>query len=222
MLPLSELPKPVLILEDEINMQVRLENILFQLGYVPIDIQVTHCLKEAFEAIAAGAYKLALIDLGLPDGNGIQVIEQLHQHQPKCLMLVISAWSTQQLILQAIQAGASGYFLKERDDVEVSLAIRSLLRGGAPIDPFIAQHILKNLNQPTKKIEYSHKKELLSARELEILQLVAEGLSNKEIAEKISISRYTVECHIKHIYKKLSTSGRSKAVYVARDIGLLP
>lgn len=216
------LPIPVLIVEDDGVMQKRLKTILLSLGYEEEYLLFTNTLQSAVELINQQPISFALVDLGLPDGNGISFIEQLRAQDPTSLILVFSGWTTPSSIISAIQAGATGYVLKERDNFEVTLSISSLLRGGAPIDPFIAQHILAQMVSSPKKVEATEEKNILSIRELEILQLVAEGLSNKEIAEKIHISRYTVECHIKHIYRKLSVSGRAKAVHTARDIGLLP
>ena len=214
------LPVPVLILEDDAVMQQRLEKILVELGYQSEHLLFCFNLAEAVSTLEKQPISLALVDLGLPDGNGISFIEKLREQDPTSLILVISAWSVQNLIFGAIEAGATGYVLKERDDFEVTLALHSLLRGGAPIDPFIAQHILAKVINVPKKIE-DDKPQILSPRELEILNLVAEGLSNKEIADKTFISRYTVECHIKHIYRKLSVSSRAKAISTARGIGLL-
>ncbi|MEG2431846.1 MAG: response regulator transcription factor, partial [Acinetobacter sp.] len=111
-------------------------------------------------------------------------------------------------------------------DVEVALAIRSILRGGAPIDPFVAREILKQISIPTISGTVEHNRpaadqETLTQREQEILSLVAQGLSNREIAEQLCVSRYTVESHIKHIYRKLSVSKRTKAVSTARHLGIL-
>ena len=88
---------------------------------------------------------LALIDLGLPDGHGNDFIRYVKQYDASIGILVISAWSTEDAIFEALKSGATGYVLKERDDAEVLLSIRSILRGGAPIDPFIAREILKQM-----------------------------------------------------------------------------
>src|SRR5690606_21662708 len=92
-----------------------------------------------------GPVGLALVDLRLPDGNGQSLIEELRAEDPGLGILVVSAWSSEELILSALRAGATGYVLKQRDDFEVMLSIRSVLRGGAPIDPFIARRILQLL-----------------------------------------------------------------------------
>ena len=223
------LPVPVIIVEDEPLIQKRLTDILIDIGYSISDLRFAQNLSQAKEQLRLNSASFALVDLGLPDGNGIEFIEILKNYDPTITILVISAWSNEDSILNALSAGATGYVLKERDNLEVSLSIRSVLRGGAPIDPFIAQKILKRLQLNEKSDEKKSSTDLkaydnenvLSKRELEILELVSQGLSNKEIAEQLNISRYTVESHIKHIYRKLVVCNRAKAVDTARSLGLL-
>ncbi len=220
------LPVPVLIVEDETLIQERLKKILAELGYSKDMLIFAKNLQQAFVEIEQQPVSLALVDLGLPDGNGIELIEKLHAQDSNAMILVISAWSTQESLFSAIKAGATGYVLKERDDVEVKLSIRSILRGGAPIDPFIAQEILKQISAAVILAVADQKiidadMELLTSRETEILNLVAQGMSNREIAEQLFVSKYTVESHIKHIYRKLSVSKRTKAVSAARSLGIL-
>jgi len=220
------LPVPVLIVEDEYVIQCRLKNILKDLGYSDEVLLFANNVREAEYLLQQEPFCLALIDLGLPDGNGISIIEKIHELGSQTLILVVSAWSTQDSLLKAIKAGATGYVLKERDDTEVSLAIRSILSGGAPIDPFIAREILKQISssEPSSSLEQivlDPEQESLTQREKEILSLVAQGLSNREIADELCVSRYTVESHIKHIYRKLSVSKRTKAVSTARHLGIL-
>lgn len=223
----SLLPMPVLLVEDEPLMQRRLLRVLEALGYAADAIEVVSNLAQARAHIREQPAAMALVDLGLPDGSGITLIEELRAADPAMSILVISAWSTEDVILGALNAGATGYVLKERDDMEISLSIRSVIRGGAPIDPFIARRILDLLPaQPLDPAQVNDNNGdaaiRLSSRESEILHLVAEGLTNREIAERLFISRYTAECHIKHIYKKLAVSSRTRAVSLARQRGLLP
>ena len=222
------LPVPVLVVEDEEIIQLRLRKILLDLGYAKDVLLFAKNVKEAFDILQQQPISLALIDLGLPDGHGTEIIEKIRAYESNALILVISAWSTQESLFSAIKAGATGYVLKERDDAEVLLSIRSILRGGAPIDPFIAREILKQIavleTEPQTEAETSSNdadQGLLTIREKEILGLVAQGLSNREIAEKLFVSRYTVESHIKHIYRKLSVTKRTKAVSAARSLGIL-
>lgn len=218
----SLLPAPVLVVEDDALMRQRLARVLGEIGYADEAVNFAVNLAEARVHVSQQPVAMVLVDLGLPDGNGIELIRELRAQEPALWILVISAWSTEEAILGALRAGATGYLLKERDDLEVSLSIRSVLRGGAPIDPFIARRILTLLpSEPLHKPADSGDSEALSVRESEILEWVSRGLSNREIAEQLTISRYTVECHIKRIYRKLAVSSRTRAVNEARQRGLL-
>ena len=220
---------PVIIVEDEPLIQIRLKQILYNLGYQSEDLYFAQNIAIARALLEKHSVSFALVDLNLPDGNGIEFISTLSQYDPTIPILVISAWSTEDAIFNALSAGATGYVLKERDDLEITFSIRSILRGGAPIDPFIAQKILKQLQFNENNIITTVEKNpltlenggMLSKRELETLELVSQGLSNKEIANALNLSRYTVESHIKHIYRKLAVRNRSKAVDTARNLGLL-
>ena len=219
--PESVLPAPVLVVEDEPLLQQRLRGVLLALGYAPDALLFAATLAEARACLAQQPVALALVDLQLPDGNGCDLIVQLRADDPGLGILVVSAWSSEDAILGALRGGATGYVLKERDDVEVQLSIRSVLRGGAPIDPFIARRILELLPVPAPAAVGTAPAEALSEREGEILRLVADGLSNREIAEQLFLSRYTVESHVKRIYRKLAVSSRTGAVSAARTRGWL-
>ena len=216
-----DLPLPVLILEDDALMQQRTEKLLLELGYSSNHFLYAQSIKEAKKLISENNVGFALIDLGLPDGSGIEIIEYL-RNVSNAPILVISTCNTQESILHTIQKGATGYFLKEREDFEILLSIRSAIRGGAPIDPFIAQQILKKISfESIENTSSSNQNELLSKRENEILNLVAQGMSNREISKSLFLSKHTIECHIKNIYRKLSVNNRSKAIHTARNLGLL-
>ncbi|TAL94086.1 MAG: response regulator transcription factor [Paraburkholderia sp.] len=225
----SILPSPLLVVEDEPLMQERMRGILATLGYTDEALMFAGSISAAQALLADQPFAMALIDVGLPDGNGIDLIRSLHERDPAMPILVISAWSTEHIIVTALQAGATGYLLKERDDIEISLSVRSALRGGAPIDPFVARRILDLVGtaapSSTPEVVTAPRTVTaspLSTREIEILSLVGKGLTNREIAGLLSLSRLTVECHIKNIYKKLAVHSRTQAVFEARTHGLLP
>jgi DNA-binding NarL/FixJ family response regulator len=217
----SILPAPVLVVEDEPLFQRRLGDVLRQLGYAPDALLFAASISEACALLATQPVALALVDLMLPDGNGRELIQSLRAQDPGLGILVVTAWSSEDDILGALRAGATGYVLKERDDFEVMLSIRSVLRGGAPIDPFIARRILELLPARSAPAEQPPVGEALSEREREILQLVANGLSNREIAARLFLSHYTVETHVKRIYRKLAVSSRAMAVRTALARGEL-
>lgn len=225
-IPATALPVPVLMVEDDPLMRQRLLRILAGLGYAENSIEVAVSVSTARARIAGAPIGLALVDLGLPDGNGVELIALLRKKAPELCILVVSAWSTEEHILAALRAGATGYVLKDREDMEIALSISSVLRGGAPIDPFIARRILElvpvGAGESGSQQGADAEAVSLSPRETEILHWVAEGLTNREIAEQLFISRHTAECHIKNIYKKLAVSSRTRAVNEARQRGLLP
>ncbi|MDR2212961.1 MAG: response regulator transcription factor [Pseudomonadales bacterium] len=219
------LPSPVLIVEDNSVMQERLRAILIMAGYPPESLFVAGDMARARAAHVEQPFAMALIDIRLPDGSGIDLIREWHEDDPALPILVVSAWSTGALIVSAIQAGATGYLLKQRSDDEITQAIHSALRGGAPIDPFVARHILKLVGDvPPVDAAPSEapQNRSLTDRQIEILRLVNRGLTNKEIAKCLDLSHMTIATHIKSIYKKLAVSSRTEALFVGRAHGLLP
>ncbi|WP_198085952.1 response regulator transcription factor [Variovorax sp. E3] len=227
---------PALIVEDDPAMQERLRYVLSTLGGDDERIAVTDTVAGAQQLIDAHGYGVVLVDIGLPDGSGVELIGWLQAHHPGIPAVVISAWRTEEIIFAALRAGAIGYLLKERDDLELSIALRSIEQGGASIDPTIARRILSWLATtqspaapppvpasapPADSVAPGEPPAALTARERKILELVSQGLSNRDMAETLSISRLTVECHTKNIYRKLAVNSRTEAVFQARRHGLL-
>ncbi|MDR6889354.1 MULTISPECIES: response regulator transcription factor [Variovorax] len=217
---------PSLVVEDDPAMRERLGRVLAMLGYGEPQIAWADSVASAKELLGSRSFGIALVDIGLPDGSGIELIGWMQATHPKVPAVVISAWRAEETIFAALRAGAIGYLLKERDDLELSIALRSIEQGGAPIDPAIARHILAWLaTQMATPVMAAHAPAplavALTPREQKILELVAQGLSNRDMAESLSISRLTVECHTKNIYRKLAVNSRTEAVYQARRHGLL-
>jgi len=223
----SILPSPLLVVEDEPLAQVRLRGVLGSLGYSTDALVFADSIARGEALLRESPFAMVLVDVGLPDGNGVDLIRRLHARDPALPILVISTWNTERVIVDALQAGATGYVLKEREDDEIAISIRSALRGGAPIDPFVAKRILELITQkePAPALppvpEHGVRSDLLSARETEILLFVSRGLTNREIASLLSLSRFTVECHIRNVYKKLAVNSRTQAVFEARVLGFL-
>ncbi len=213
----------VLIVDDDPGVCTRLTRLLGEAA--GDELVVTHAgsIAEARQRLQAETYSLALVDMTLPDGSGIELIQTIGNECPDLATVVVSAFAEEKTIVSALQNGAIGYLLKERDDLELVLSLRSLLRGGAPIDPLIARHILGLIAPPVVQ-EPVIEKDLpvqLSQRELEILQMVSRGFSNREISELLGLSKLTVEAHNKHIYRKLSVKSRTQAVFEARAMGIV-
>lgn len=225
---------PAIIIEDHDAVRLRLAQVLRVLGVAQDRIRFAADCASAKQALGESRYALALVDVGLPDGSGIDLIHWLRARAPQTLAVVISTFGTQDQIIQALHAGAVGYLLKEREDFEIAMALRSIQQGGAPIDPFVAKHILGLVASPallppgTAAVDEAgasessqQPTERLTRREEEILTLVAQGLVTREIAERLSRSPLTVDGHVKSILRKLQVSTRTKAINQARAMGLL-
>ncbi len=162
---------------------------------------------------------VALVDLGLPDGNGIEFIRAIQDRQSDTAVLVITAFGDEKNVVQAIEAGATGYLLKERDADHVSESILTVLNGGSPISPSIARYLLKRFQEPEESEDTN--KVALTKREEEVLRQIVKGFSYKEIGENLDLSVHTVTSHIQHIYRKLSVRSRGEAVFEAIQLGLV-
>lgn len=218
---------PTLIVEDNGPMQQRLRRLLVELIGSDTRIATADSIAAAKAQLTKDAKGMALIDIGLPDGSGIELIAWLHEHCPQVTTVVVSAFGDEETVLAALRAGAIGYLLKEREDIELRVALQSIQRGGAPIDPFVARRILALLATPSTPATTATARratasdDTLSERESEILQLVARGYSNREIAELTALSRFTIEGYTKAIYRKLAVGSRTAAVFEAKSRGLL-
>jgi DNA-binding NarL/FixJ family response regulator len=164
-----------------------------------------------------GRAAAALVDLGLPDGNGIDFIHLVAAGAAAPAILVITAFGDEKNVVSAIEAGATGYLLKERDPAHIADLIMTVLEGGSPVSPSIARHLLKRFREPMA----GRTAVALTEREEEVLRLVVKGFSYKEIADGLGLSVHTVTSHIQHIYRKLSVRSRGEAVFEAIQMGLV-
>ncbi len=169
---------------------------------------------------------LILVDITLTDHNDHELIHWIHNHLPNTVMMVMATCAHQDSIVTALRAGAVGYLLKERADDELIQALMTMAKGGASIDPFVAKRILQALhllpsNTRHTALSNTCPSTLLSNREKIVLQWVSQGLTNKEISLHLSLSRHTIDTHIRNIYRKLAVSRRTQALKAAKQLGLL-
>lgn len=214
----------ILIIDDDAASLARLARLVSELlvEQAP-QIHTADNLGNARELLQTRHVDLALVDMQLPDGTGVELIGWMQQHVPQLQAVIVSAFAEEEAIFAALRAGAVGYLLKDRDDIELSIALRSLQRGGAPIDPMIARRILALLPPVQAPVVAPAAPSVhLSERELGILTHVAQGYGNREIAELLGLSRLTIDAHTRNIYRKLAVGSRTAAVYEARAMGLLP
>lgn len=211
----------VLLVEDDARTRARLARAIAAHAELRLLAAVGGC-AQARAQLARAVPNVLLTDLGLPDGSGIELIQEISRAHPQTRSMVISVFGDERHVVEAIRAGASGYLLKDASDREIGRAILDLMAGGSPISPAVARYLLKHLQPPIVAVKPEKGIiEALSARELDVLQLVADGSSYAEIGAQLFISINTVGTHIKHIYDKLAVNSRGKAVREAEQLGLL-
>jgi DNA-binding NarL/FixJ family response regulator len=157
-----------------------------------------------------------LMDIGLPKMSGVECTALLHQALPQTPILIVTVFNDSNRIFKALQAGASGYLLKEVVNEELIQAIAAVTHGDAPMSGAIALKVIEYFRRPTVSVEEDTK---LSAREEEMLTWLARGYSNKEIGDHLAISINTVRTHLQRIYKKLHVRGRMEAVAKHKSVG---
>ena len=175
---------------------------------------------EILKALEASRPDVLLVDLGLPDGDGIDVIREVARRWPRVLMMVITVFGDEARVVGAIKAGATGYLLKDDAADGIAGAIRQMLEGGAPISPGIARHLIRQL-RPSAALPESEIRIKLSPREVDVLTLASKGYSYAETASALGLSASTVGSYTKTIYEKLAVGSRSEAVFEATRLGLI-
>ena len=170
---------------------------------------------EAVRSLEKLETDIVLMDLGLPGLTGVEAITELSKRASPPLMMAHTVFDDRDTVLSAIKAGASSYVLKGSAPRELIEALHALKAGGAPMSPRIARAVLRELQQAPSQPDR------LSPRERQLLKLVDEGLTYKQIAERLSVSPHTVHSHIKNIYEALQASSRGEALATARKRGLI-
>ena len=181
-------------------------------------------VAEAVDWLSAHQCDLLLTDLGLPDGSGLSIIEACRRLHPEADIMVTTSSRDEDQVLACIEAGASGYVLKEAGYQDVIRALLEVRSGGSPISPVIARKVLTRMRRqalPPALQTAEGAWHSLTRREAAILELIARGTSYAKVAAALGLSIGTVQTHIKHIYGKLSVHSRGEAVYEARRRGLL-
>jgi len=213
----------ILLIEDDAPVRMRLARTI---GEWPRGRLVGACgnLADAAQVIDHIPLDLLITDLNLPDGNGVQAIRRLRERQPAAEAMVISVLADDRTVIGAIEAGATGYLLKDSDPIDIVKSIGELLAGRSPISSAIARTIVRRLGgRPvqTAEVDNAESSQALTPREMDILWGIAKGFTYGELAERLGISKQTVPVHIRNIYRKLQTNNRSEAVYEASRRGLI-
>ncbi|MEO9147828.1 MAG: response regulator transcription factor [Burkholderiaceae bacterium] len=216
----------VLVVEDEPEFMRRFADaVLADAGLEPAGVVSTG--GAAIALLDAAAPDAMLVDLGLPDISGVEVICHATGHHPDCDVMVVTMFGDDAHLMASIEAGATGYLLKDATEQRIAAGIHELRAGGSPISPIIARRVLSRFlvsvtpGAPDAPATAWPEPSLLTERETEILRLTAEGLGFDTIGGLFQISPHTVVAHVKKIYRRLALHSRSEAVYEASQLGLL-
>jgi len=223
--PPEPLPIHVAIVEDDPGFR----DALSQVVQAAPDMRlagVAGTRAEGLTLLSNPAADVLLVDLGLPDGSGIDVIRAATLHWPSCSIMVSTNFGDETHVMRSIEAGAAGYLLKDSSPSKMIDEIRSIASGGSPISPIIARQILARFRQGSASSTDSQEpaaesSTLLSAREKEVLGFITQGFTTLEIAKLMQLSHFTVRTFVRRIYSKLKVTSKAEAIYEARTLGLL-
>jgi DNA-binding NarL/FixJ family response regulator len=229
-------PIRVVLVEDDVHFQGQVMQAVQAARDMEL-VGVAATRNEGLRLLKKQAADVLLVDLGLPDGSGIDVIRAALAAWPECGVMVCTALGDEAHVMKSIEAGASGYLLKDSSPENMLDEIRSLNAGGSPISPLIARQILTRFRgvrvpaaSPRAPVQgtpaprepsASGSGASLSGREREVLELITKGFTAEEIADLMDVSRHTVLTYIRRIYGKLKVSSKAEAIYEARQQGIL-
>jgi len=184
-------------------------------------VRTAATLSAGMAELASDPPDVMLVDLGLPDGNGIDLILHTREHSPATLSMVITVFGDEGSLIGALEAGARGYLLKSEGPADLKESVAQLVAGGAPITPAIASFLLQRFKSLPDANDKRDQHSSLSPREQQVLELIVKGCSNQDVANELGISRHTSTSHIRSIYRKLEVKSRSEAIYEALSRGII-
>ncbi|MDO9234718.1 MAG: response regulator transcription factor [Aquabacterium sp.] len=216
--------KQILLLEDLPEIRAWLKVLALQV-FPGSQISEAARIQDALELVNAVRFDVALVDLGLPDGSGVEVVQALREKQPDVQSVVVTIHDDDDHLFPALQAGAFGYLLKEQSREQLSEQLQRISQGEPPLSPSIARRVIKYFTAQAR-----HQMPLppdtvtphvqLTDRENEVLLRVAKGFTLPEIGVQLNLSRHTIADYVKQIYRKLNVSSRAEAALEAQRLGL--
>lgn len=208
----------ILLLEDHQSTREWLADVIAD-AFPGSEITAFGTYRDAFKAINEQSFNLAVLDISLPDGSGIDLAKQLVDYFPSTYVVIATIYDDDDHLLQALKVGVHGYLLKDQPEVELKARLAGITKGDPPLSPGIARKVLRFFSkQPRPQPQQEHN---LTPRETEVLTLISKGLSRKEIADLLEITDHTTAGYIKNIYRKLSVSSRAEATLEAGRLGLV-
>jgi DNA-binding NarL/FixJ family response regulator len=215
----SQLQTVFIVEDDDLTRTSLVRRIAESQAGLQVTTAVGTC-REIRAALEVSRPAVLLVDLGLPDGDGLDIIRETAQRWPAVLIMVITVFGDELKVVASVKAGATGYLLKDDAAVGIGEAIRQMLAGGSPISPAIARHLIRHFRPDSSHAQVSAPV-ALTPREMEILTLASKGFSYAETAALLGLTSSTVSSYTKNIYGKLAVSSRSEAVYEAMRMGLI-
>lgn len=206
----------VLLVEDNKETREILVGIL-QDAFESVGITQASTLRQARARLERQSFNLALVDISLPDGSGIDLVAQISRTMSQVYVVIMTIFDDDRHLFAALQAGAHGYLLKERPKHELVSHLQGIIKGQPPLSPAVARRILQHFHLQTRPVS----RHALTGRESEVLILLAKGLTCKELASMLSISPHTTADHVKNIYRKLNINTRAEASLEAARLGLV-
>jgi len=211
----------VLLVEDDNNTRMSLASVINE--HIQLNVvAAVSTYEEGIHKLDNAPPDVLLVDLGLPDGDGTNLIREIYKRGYSTDVMVITIFGDEKHVIKAIEAGATGYILKDESNHYIASSIMQLIGGGSPISAPIARHLLTKF-QKSISVQLTEALDVpqLTRRETEVLSQLARGFSFAEIADILSISTHTVTSHVKHIYRKLAVRSRSEAVFEGVQLGLI-
>lgn len=208
----------ILLLEDLPEIRVWLRKLVLQV-FPMSKIAESSRVHDALELAGALRFDLALIDLGLPDGSGVQVVQRLRDLQPEAQSVVVTIHDDDEHLFPALQAGAFGYILKEQPRELITEQLQRISQGEPPLSPSIARRVMAHFSTNSRPASLMPNVSL-TERESEVLLRVAKGYTLPEIGVQLGLSRHTIADYVKQIYRKLNVSSRAEAALEAQRLGL--
>jgi len=211
--------KNILLLEDLPEIRAWLKVLVTQV-FPDAHISESARVHDALELVSALKFDLALIDLGLPDGSGVDVVAALRESQPDAQAVVVTIHDDDEHLFPALQAGAFGYLLKEQARELLTEQLQRISQGEPPLSPSIARRVIAYFAAQAKPQASLMPNVQLTERESEVLLRVAKGFTLPEIGLQLNLSRHTIADYVKQIYRKLNVSSRAEAALEAQRLGL--
>jgi DNA-binding NarL/FixJ family response regulator len=211
--------KPLLVVEDDPRLRDLLGSVLCPPGWRPV---LTGTGAEALQRLAAGcAPAVAVVDLGLPDMDGVQLIQRLAETRPSLPIVVLTVCTEERRILEAIRAGARGYLFKEDLGRGLAAALDEALAGGAPMSRAVARLVLQQVRRDPEPPASAADRPVLTDRERQVVEQLARGLTYDQVGSVLDISANTVRSYVRAIYEKLCVCSKTEAVLAALRLGLI-